>query len=211
MSPNSTLALTLCLVSACQRPSAAPAAAIDSAPPPPPIDTITHQSGALVGGLGDLGVHSVVVPRDTTSDSARRVAEVWITVMGNEISAPPARALVTAPDGKQTGRAPGWASSVTEIPGSQYFTPVEPDDSTWEPLDVTPVMGIPLHPGRYLLELAGVRARHYMLDLSVVRSNYAKFQGGQWNCASVPDVIDTLWLTVTEDTLTVSRPCNGAE
>lgn len=182
-----------------------------SVPSATAADSTGHANGALAGPVVGLGLASrQVVPQDTLSDTARRVVGLSISAMGAGIAAPPVYILVTDPNGKRTGMHPGWAASVTEIASSRYFKPVDPDDTTWEPLEVVPLMDLPLAPGRYLIELAGVRERRYILDLSVERPNYRRFQGGQWSCPASPGIIDSLYLEVRADTAMVDRPCRGA-
>ena len=192
------------------RPSP-PALASDSATAAVAVDPPADSSGALAGPVGQSGIRSVIVPRDTVSDSARMIDEVAIEMLGAEVPAPPVYLMLTDPEGRQTGMAPGRDSAVVGIPGSQYITPIHPDSVDVEALEFPPVILLfGVARGRYRLEIAGIRARRFSLDYAFGRVNGARFGPGGWNCQAVPGVTDTVWIEVTTDTVRLSNSCRDA-
>jgi hypothetical protein len=178
----------------------------------PAADTAPVTSGALAGPIGDLGIHSVVVPPDTVSDSARRIANFSFSLEDGESFGIPVRVLLTDPSGRMIGRRPEWDSAKNEIPGGYYFTPAEPDSTEAEKLEVSPrIMINGPETGRYRLELFGLRARQYYLDFRFEPAEGRAFGPGGSNCTSVPGRVDTIWIDLHADSSRISGKCYRPE
>ena len=188
------------LVTLACRPSP-PAAQSDTAVAA--VDTPSATAGALAGPIEQTGIHSVVVPPDST-DPGMAISGFRVSAFSQDRVGSPLRILARAPGGEETGRRPEWAAAKNEIPESQYV-PAGDDSEAMENEEWVRVDSVT--PGRYMVLLTQTRAERYNLDLSIERSNGGKYQGGAWNLPATPGAIDTLWIEITakHDTALIRR------
>lgn len=189
MRPAATL---LALAALACRPSS-PAPRSDSAPATVAVDTPINSSGVVAGSIDQLGIHSVVVPPDST-DAGMSISGFRISAFSQDRVGSPLRILVRAPGGEETGRRPEWAAAKEKITASRYVAAGD-DREAMENQEWVGVDGVIA--GRYMVLLLQTRDERYNLDLSIERLSGGKYQGGAWNLPATPGAIDTLWIEIT--------------
>jgi hypothetical protein len=192
--------ISIALLSACHPPSPKPE---ETATVTPAADTTPVTSGALAGPIGLTGIHSVVVPPDS-SDAGMAISGFRVSAFSQDRVGSPLRLLLRAPTGEETGRRPEWTATKEEVAASQY-TPAGDDSEAMENEEWVRIDSAV--PGRYMVLLIQTREERYNLDLSVERADGGKYQGGAWNLPATPGTIDTIWIEITagNDTAIVRR------